>query len=145
MSISSILTSLESKVSDVLGNQWSTLDYVYELEDNSFKTGHKRFGVGVSSGSSVAGTSKAVTYDFTFFVVLASNYVNKSSDENERSVLSDIYDQFNEIDKNVFQKKLNNASVLVVSELSYDSPERIDKNTISVRVDFTVKFRNQTA
>lgn len=143
--ISSILTSLESQVATTLGANWNELDYVYDLEANELRNSEKRYGVGAESGTSVDGTNKAITVDMSFFVVLTRTFANRSSDESERVVLSDIYDKLETININVFQKKLNNASVLLVSELSYDSPEKVDDGTISVKVSFTVKFRNQTA
>ena len=142
--VSSILTSLASQVSATLGADWNELNYVYDLEANEFRNSEKRYGVGTESGSSVSGTNKAITVDMSFFTVLTRTFANRSSDESERAVLSDIYDQFELINSNVFQKKLNNASVLLVSELSYDSPEKVDDGTISVKVSFTVKFRNVT-
>ena len=144
MSLSSIITSLNNAVSDVLGGDWQELQYVYELEDNSFRSGESRYGVGANAGNSVAGTNKAITLDFGLFVVLTKTFVNRSNDENERASLSDIYDQFDSINENVFQKKLNNANILVVQDISYDAPERIDKGTIAVKVNFTIKYRNQT-
>jgi hypothetical protein len=144
MSVSSILTSLKSSVGDVLGSGWSELNHVYNLEDNSFRTGDNRFGVGALSGDSVSGTNKAITLDFGFFVVLTNSFVNRSSDANEREALSVIYDQFDSINENVFQKKLNNANILVVQDISYDEPLKVDRGVISVRVNFTVKYRRQT-
>lgn len=144
MSISSILSSLETQVASVLGSDWSELDYVYDIEKNTSANNHNRYGIGVLNGSSVSGTNKAITVDFGFFVVLTKYVVNQSSDENERTALEAIYDEFENINKNVFQKKLNNANILLVSELSYDTPEPVGDNTISVRVNFTIKYRNQT-
>jgi hypothetical protein len=92
----------------------------------------------------VAGTNKAITLDFDFFVVLTKNYVNRSSDLAERSALSAIYDELENINDDVFQKKLNNPSVLVVQGIEYSAPEVINKGTIAVRVDFTIKYRNET-
>lgn len=142
--ISSILTSLEAQVSSTLGSSWSELDYIYDLEQNHFKNNDRKYGVGADAGASVSGTNKAVTVDFGFFVVLTRNFINRSSDENERTILSDIYDQFNELNKNIFQKKLNNANILLVQDLSFTAPEKIGEATLAVRVDFTIKYRNQT-
>ena len=144
MSVSSILTSIENEVSILLGSGWKELNYIYDLENNSFKGNDKRYGVGATSGTSVTGTTKAITVDFEFFVTLTRSYVNRYNDTKEREVLSDLYDKFDVINKNVFQKKLNNANVLLVSEISYNAPEQIDKATLALTVDFTVKFRNQT-
>lgn len=144
MSVSSILTSLKSQVATTLGASWSELNYVYDLEKNTASNNESKYGIGVLNGSSVAGTTRSVTVDFNFFVVLTKYIINRSSDENERTALSTIYDKFEDINKNVFQKKLSNANVLLVSDLNYDSPELIGDNTISVKVNFTIKYRNQT-
>jgi hypothetical protein len=143
MSVSSILTSLENQIATTLGASWSELDYVYDLESNNSKNINNRYGVGTLAGDSVSGTTKAITVDFGFFVVLTKCMVNRSSDAKQRVVLSEIYDQFEEINKAVFQKKLNNANILLVSELSYDEPEVIH-NGLSVKVNFIIKYRNQT-
>jgi hypothetical protein len=90
MSLSSIITSLNTQVSTILGNDWSELKYVYELEDNNYRNASSSYGVGVTSGNSVAGTVKAITLDFSFFVVLTKTFVNRQDDSNERTALSDI-------------------------------------------------------
>lgn len=144
MSVSSILTSLETEVRSILGASWSELNHVYNLEDNSFRAGENKYGIGSLDGASVSGTNKAVTLDFNLFVVLAKNFVNRNGDENERVALSAIYDQFDLINENIFQKKLNNATILLVQDISFDLPEKIDRGTIAVRVNFTVKYRKQT-
>ena len=108
MSVSSILTSLKTEVSTILGANWSELKHVYNLEDNSFRVSDKNYGVGALSGSSVSGTTKAVTVDFDFFVVLVENFINRDGDANERAALSDIYDKLDDINDSIFQKKLNN-------------------------------------
>jgi len=144
MSISSILTSLESEVATLLGADWSELEYIYDLNQNNSKTINNRYGVGALSGSSVEGTTKSVTVDFDFFVVLTKCFVNRASDEKQRTLLSEIYDKFETINSNIFQKKLNNANILLVSDLSYDEPEVVDSNGLAVKVNFTIKYRNQT-
>lgn len=144
MSVSSILTSLESQVSATLGASWKELDYVYDLEANSTRSIDLRYGVGASEGVSVLGTTKAVTVDFNFFVILSKSFKNRSCDAKQRTVLSEIYDEFENINVNVFQKKLGNAQVLLVSDLSYSEPEVIHEG-LAVRVDFLIKYRNQTS
>jgi len=144
MSVSSILTSLEAQVAATLGSDYKELEYIYDLEANNSKSIDKRYGVGVDAGDTVPGTNKAITFDFNFFVILTRSYVNKSSDESERVVISDLHDQLEAIDVNVFQKKLNNANVLLVSSISHDAPEKIEKGGVALRVNFVVKFRKQT-
>ena len=144
MSVSSILTSLEAQVATVLGADWSELDYSYNLEANSNKSLEKKYGVGASSGSSVDGTTKALTVDFGFFIVLTRCFVNRSDDANERAMLSDMYDQFDNINETIFQKKLNNANILVVSSLDYEEPTTVGDQGLSLKVNVTIKYRNPT-
>lgn len=145
MSVSSILTDLSAEVSTLLGASWSELDYIYDLEKNNWKNSDKRYGVGVRAGSSVTGTTKAITVDQEFFVVLTETFVNRSDDANERTVLSDIYDKFDTIKNNIFQSKINNSStVLVVSELSYEGPQNPHEGTVAVTMNFVIKYRNTT-
>ena len=143
MSVSSILTDLESQVATTLGASWSELDYVYDLESNSAKSIDFKYGIGAGEGFNVSGTTKAITVDFSFFVILTKAFKNRSDDTKQRTVLSEIYDQFESININVFQKKLGNSAVLLVSDLSYSEPEVIHEG-IGVRVDFVIKFRNAT-
>ena len=138
-----ILTSLDSQVSTTLGATWTELQYIYDLERNPADT-DKRYGVGAGSGGSGPGVNKAVTMNFDFFVVLAKRFINSDDDVRQRAVLSEIYEEFETLDINIFQKKLNNANVLLVSDLNYEDPEIIGKQTMSVRVNFTIKYRNQT-
>ena len=142
MSVSSILTDLEAQVSATLGVEWKELEYVYDLESNAARNVDLRYGIGAADGESVSGTIKAVTMDFNFFVVLSKSFKNRSSDENQRVIISEIYDEFETININVFKKKLGNSTVLVVSDLSYNEPEVIHE-ALFIRVDFLIKFRNQ--
>lgn len=144
MSVSSILTSLETQVASTLGASWSELEYIYNLEANTISNSDFRYGIGSTTGQSVSGVNKALTLDFGFFVVLTKNFVNRSSDEKQRAILSSMYDSFEDINKNVFQKKLSNANILLVSELSYSEPQVVNDATLALRVDFTIKYRNQT-
>jgi hypothetical protein len=144
MSVPSILSSLADQVGTVLGVNWSEMNYAYSLEENSFRKNDNKYGVGVAEGSSVLGTNKSITKDFTFFIILIKSFVNRSKDLNQREMMEDIYLNIEEIDKAVFQKKLNDANVLLVSDIGYEIPVVIDKSTISVRVNYTIKFRNLT-
>lgn len=138
-----ILTSLTTKINSILGSNWKELDYVYDLEKNKFRDKDKRFGVGTRDGNRVDGTTKALTIDFNFFVTLANCFVNRSGDGKQRTALAEIYEQFEEINKQIFLKKLNNVDILLVSDVSYESPEVIDDQTISVTCNFIIKYRNQ--
>ena len=105
--VSSILTSLKNQVASTLGASWSELNYVYELSQNEFRGSDKRYGIGAESGTSVDGTNKAITIDMGFFVVLTRTFANRSSDSNERTVLSDIYDQLELININSYFEDIN--------------------------------------
>lgn len=142
--VSTILTQLASQIGSLLPD-YTELDYVYDNEKNTFRTGERRYGVGVEDGSSVEGTVKSITIDQTFFVKIVDCTANRSSDTSERIAISSLYDDFETIQKNIFQKKIGIPSVvLVVSEVDMESPEKVGDNTIMLKGNFTVKHRNQT-
>jgi hypothetical protein len=142
--VSTILTQLASEVGALLSD-YSELDYVYDVEKNTFRTGQRRYGIGVEGGLSVDGTIKSITIDQTFFIKLTDCTANRSSDSSERVAISSLYDDFETIQKNIFQKKLGIPSVvLVVSELDMESPEKVGDNTIMLKGNFIIKHRNQT-
>ena len=143
--VSTILTALEDQVSSTLGANWQELKYVYDLEKNDGRANDMRYGIGVGAGETVPGTTKSVTMDHNFFVVLTRGIVNRSDGTQERAAISEIYDEFEQIQINVFQKKLGIPSVVhLVSSITMEEPEVIGSGTISIRGNFTIKHRNNT-
>lgn len=143
--VSTILTNLKSAVASALTGSWSELDYIYDLEKNSFRNASNRYGVGVLDAQTVSGVNRAVTLNTRFFVVLTNTFTNRSGDTNERSAISTLYNQFEEIHKDVFQKKLGSPSVvLLVSDIIMEEPLVVDKGTLSLRGSFNIQHRNNT-
>ena len=140
--VGDILTALKSRIEAVVPSSWKELRYIYELEKNDFRTVEARFGAGVEAGNTVAGPARQITIDHTFFVVLARRAVGRKSDENERTAITDLYDKMELIQEEVFQQKLGIPGVVfLVSDISYDEPERIGDGIISLRGLFTIKHR----
>lgn len=143
MSASSILASLTSEVANTLGNDWSELKYIYDVESNDFRSTKKGYGVGIETTNTVSGTNKAATYDMGVFVVLTDKFNNRAGDENQRTTLTTLLDAKELLDVEIFQKKLNNSSVLVVQSISMDAPEVVDDNTLSLRFNYIIKYRQE--
>jgi len=142
---SQILDGIDARIDNVLSSAWKRLSYSYELEKNDFRAARRGFGVGSDSGSTVEGTTNAVTMDQTFFVVLTASYSNRKSDSSEREALNEIYDNLELLYRDFFISKLNtNNLVLTVSAFNLDAPERPADNVISVQANFTVKHRKST-
>lgn len=144
MSISSVITSLTSQIATLLGNDWKELKYVYEVEKNDFRNQKNGYGVGFAGNATVPGTTKAVTKDNELFVVLTKQFGNRSSDVSERSAISALLDKKDILDKNIFEKKLNNSSVLVVQEISTEAPGPVADSVIALRFSYIIKTRTQT-
>lgn len=143
MSAANIITSLTTQVSTTLGANWSELKYVYDIERNEYRN-KNGYGVGVGSSNTVSGTNKASTYDLNCFVVLTETFNNRVNDSNQRVAIANLLTAKESIDTNVFQKKLNNASVLLVQEIGMDEPTVIDDSTLSLRFNYIIKYRIQT-
>lgn len=144
MSLSSVLTSLNSQVSTLLGADWQELKYVYEPEKNDYRSQRNGFGVAFTGNSTVPGTTKAVTYDSEVSILLTSQFSNRSSDSSQREAVSTLLDKKELLDKNIFQKKLNNSAVLLVSEIGTDAPEVVGDGVLLLRFTYIIKTRTQT-
>ena len=139
-----ILGAIETRITALtLGR--TKLKYSYDLEKNSKRDTDNAYGYGAGAGDETAGTLKAVTMDQEFFVVLSENYANRSSDDDEIASLKAVYDDLEVIYQDFSVSKLGIAStVLLVSEVSLDEPEKISENTISVKLRFIVRHRQPT-
>lgn len=144
MSVSSVITSLTSQIATLLGNDWKELKYVYEVEKNDFRNQKNGYGVGFAGNTTVAGTTKAVTKDNELFVVLTKQFGNRASDSSERTAILELLDKKDILDKNIFEKKLNNSSVLVVQEIGTEAPESVADSVVALRFTYVVKTRTQT-
>jgi hypothetical protein len=120
----------------------SKLKYSYDLEKNSKRSEGNAYGYGAGAGAAVPGTLKAVTMDQDFFVILTENYSNRSNDDKEVVALKAIYDDMETIYQDFVSSKLGiNSTVLLVSDISLDEPEKISENTIAVKATFIVRHR----
>jgi len=136
-----ILNAIEARITALsLGR--TKLKYSYDLEKNGKRSENNAYGYGVGGGEGVPGTLKAVTMDQEFFVVLTENYENRSNDNKEVIELKGIYDDMEVIYQDFVSSKLGiNSTVLLVSNISLDEPEKISENTIAVKARFTVRHR----
>lgn len=140
-----ILDAIDTRINTVLSGAWKRLNYSYELEKNDFRTINRAFGAGVGAGSTVEGTTNAVTMDQTFFVVLSTNFTNRKDDQGERNAIDEINDNLELLWRDFFTSKLGlNTLVLTVSAFDIDEPERFADNVVAIRASFTVKHRKST-
>lgn len=139
-----ILDAIDSRITALsLGRD--KLKYSYDLEKNDTRGEKNAYGYGASDGTSVAGTFKAVTMDQNFFIVLTENFVNRRGDAREETAIKTIYDDIEVIYQDFVSSKLGiNDTVLLVSSITLDAPEKLSDNTISVRANFIVKHRQPT-
>jgi hypothetical protein len=144
MSVSTILSSLETETSDYLGATWKRINYTYEPEKNSSRE-DKRFGIGVANGTQVTGTFKAITMDTEFFITLQERFVNRSNDSDMRGTIDNLHDNVLGLYTRLINTKIGQPSiVLVVQDLSFEEPEILEENTVRVTFRFIVKYRNAT-
>ena len=136
-----ILGAIETRI-EALSLGRGKLSYSYDLEKSGKRSEKNAYGYGAGAGSSTPGTLKSVTMDQEFFVVLTENYTGRSNDDKEVIALKSIYDDMEVIYQDFVSSKLGiNSTVLLVSEISLDEPEKISENTLSVRATFIVKHR----
>lgn len=143
--VTDILGAIETRVQAVLPNTYSRLRYTYDLEKNEFRDIEDGYAIGVASGETVTGINRAATFDQTFFVIITDRYINRGTDAKEREILKDIYDNLETVYKDIFQSKAGLGNIiLVVQDIGFEEPEKLSDGTLSVRMNFTVKYRVAT-
>lgn len=144
--VDNIISSMETQIGTTLGASYSKLNFVYDIEKNTFKTNPNRYGVVTLEAVNNPSIIKASTLDHVFQVVLTDNYVNSpANDLALQEAINNLYDKLNEVEVQFYQSKLGLPSLVMYSELSViNEPEIIEEHKIvALRGDFLVKYRTQ--
>jgi len=142
--VQQIIEAIESEVSTTLGASYSKLNYIYDIEKNSFKGNPNKFGVLPLESSTVSGVVRASTIDQTFQIVLTDEYRNTAmNDLSLQEAVKNLYDKLNDIEKQLYKSKLGLPSVVLLMNLeAVEAPEVIEEHkVVSLRGNFLVKYR----
>jgi len=147
MTITDLITGLETRLAFVLGAEYSPLTNVTEVEKNSFKNANKRYGVVARQASEVAGTLKHLTIDQVFQVTLTNGFSTSltAGDANKREKTEELQDLVCEIYADLKSTKSGSPSVVIdTQDLEIAIPEFLEEDhVIALRFELTIKYRKQ--
>lgn len=127
------------------GVEYTELDYILDVEKNSFDRTGKRYGVRPIGGRTASGVTRNYTIDQEFQVILTNEYVNSGVDDvDQRDKTFELYDIMDEIFKAVFYQKMGITNIILnIDNLDLFEPEYLALNNVVVlRASIRVKYRN---
>ena len=141
--VKSINDALETQLLATLGSPWTELDYLFDLERNSFRQNTKRFGARPLSGSSLGGVTRQYTIDHVFEIVLTTDYVNKQSDAAQKAAMLSLFDKMSDILVVILKNKIGIPNIVLnIEPFSHLEPEFLDEHNVVVqRTQVTVRYR----
>ena len=147
--VKEIIDATKAKLATLLP-EYSQLPYEYDVQKNSERELAKKFGfipdtAGFKEGSALGFT----TMEHTFQLILTTDYLNKDDDSAQANALQDLYAQAHEVIKNLQKCSIALPTagyrVILISGISFESPEHFDENSITVlrtNINYTYRFRN---
>lgn len=139
-----IRNALEAQILATLGSGYQKLQYVEDVEKNSFRTNSERYGVRALSAAEGEGVTKSVRITQQFEVVLTKSYYEaKISDSEQIEKSLDNRENLLDIYKQVVNTRLALPTVLNVTNLVVDEPEFLEEEKVVVQratMDITYRF-----
>lgn len=123
------------------------LDYEYDILKNNENRLTNRFGFIPQNANFREGSAMGfTTMDHTFQLILTTDYLNKDDDTKQADALQGLYDKAHCILKDLQKKSISLPTsgyrVLLISGLSFETPEHFDDNATTVlRADFNITYR----
>lgn len=139
-----LISTIKTRVAQVLGATYSEIAYALDLSKNSFKGNFKRYGVLAKGSSETSSVNRYVTIDQTFELILTDSFMNTAmSDSLEQAKGPSLHDLAFDIYRDLVNSKAGSPSfVLLVNNLSISEPETMDGNVVVVKATFNIKYRN---
>jgi hypothetical protein len=145
MIVQEIVDAIEINIQSLLPT-YKKASFVYDLSLNNRKQSKKIYAITPQSASNVSGSTLAITLDHSFDVTLSDAYSPKNdSDINLQDKILEIHNDIESLYKELFQRRLGLAKVLVVQVVDISSPEiDNDNNTVALTASFSIKYRKET-
>lgn len=133
--ISDITTAMNSEILGVVGSGFKELQFVIEVERNSFRGNHDRYGVLHGSAFQTPGVTKRATFSQSFQIILTKGYYDSSvSDETARSASQELYGLMLLIHKQLINTKAGAPAIVlhVQDTINILDPEYITEEKVAV-------------
>lgn len=135
-----LISSIKTRTASVLGSSYSELPYATDIGNN--KSTAKKYGVIPLASSEISTNLRTITLDQQFELILTDTFINKSGDANEQLVSSTMQDLAFDVYTDLVTTKAGSPStVLMVSNLQIDKPEKFQDNAVVIKARFIIKYR----
>lgn len=140
-----LVQSVKTRISTVLGGNYSELAYSNDLSKNSFKGNFNRYGLLSKEQDETDSVTQYTTINQRFELILVDSFINTSMNDiqelSKGPVLQDLaYDIYRDL---ITTKAGSPATVITVSNFSTSAPETIQDKAVVIRAQFTIRYRNK--
>jgi hypothetical protein len=139
---SDIITAIKANVESITG--FIELPQVTNIENNSKRMTHNRYGVLPAEANQVSGSTRYITVDQTFLITLTNDYVRlRTDDSSKRDAISALYNSHLEIYKTIVCNKLGIPDIILnIKEMSFSSHEDYaNEDTVAVTMSIVITYR----
>ena len=144
--VAEILEAMDAKVSSLLPD-YKKSKFNYFIDRNNRVTSKKVYAIRPDTGKTTIGTTLSATFDQNFEVVLSDIYLDKNdTDKDLGDKILALHGDLEVLYLELYQRRLDlpSAKVLVVSLVDLSAPELdTDNSTVSLTATFAVKYRSQ--
>lgn len=142
--VEQIITGVKAVAVAQLGSTYREIPFVYEVEKNNVRTAHLGYGLRPLAADFTTSVNRSYALDHRFELILTNSVARTDSNAQHLTALNTMYDQADEIFKDLVQTKVGLPTlVLNVFDPSLSEPELLDENKIVIlRMQFTVKYRS---
>jgi len=132
---------------DALIPTFNRLDYEFDILKNNENRNSKRYGLIPLGATFKEGSALGfTTIEHTFQLILTNDYINKDDDSAQSNATQELYSNAFAVIKDLQKKSItlptSGYRVLLISGLSFETPEHDDDNATTVlRIDFNITYR----
>lgn len=146
--IATLVNGITTRTQAVLGQTYSQLNNVVDLESNAFKGSTKRFGVLALNLAQAddRGTTSTVTIRQNFQVVVTDGYAptGHAGDSTMRATQVGLMESAQAVFNDLIKTKAGvPASTMLVAEMAMEQGVIRDHNVVFVKMTFNITYRHQ--
>ncbi len=143
--IEDLVDSINTEVQGVLGVSFKPLQYVLNVERNSFRGNEDRYGVIHGEANQLPGVTRFATWNQSFTIVLTKGYVESSKDDlKARNANIELYGLMHTIHKQLIYSKAGLPSIVlhVPSTIEIEEPEYDEEQKVTIlRANIEIQYR----
>jgi len=132
--INDLLAGIKTRVSTVLGSEFSELPFLIDVSQNNFNQNHNRYGVIPQASFETDSVTKYVTMEQVFQVVLTKAFIDDGiSDADKQAKRTELQDLFLDIYKDLINTKAGVPSIVMnITDLNVEDAEYLDEEKVVV-------------